>query len=249
MKVVAIIQARLSSSRLPGKILLPLAGTPLLAVLVERTRRAAVHEWWVATSTDSTDDLTAAWGDALGLRVHRGSLEDVLSRFTDVVRMTEPDWVVRLTADDPFTDSVAVDALVSAARRAPRECCLMGDGLGSARHFPLGYLPQIVRAEALLHVERSIPDPQSHHRAHVVTWLLEGPGYRSVSPDPELPPRPGWRWTIDTAADYEMAAGAFELFGARWPTISYAEMVCVLDEHPELACRNASVRQKTVEEG
>src|SRR5262245_53254590 len=104
MKTIGIIQARLGSSRLPGKILCPLAGRPLLEVLVKRLATARLDEWWLATTTDPVDELTADWGEALGLRVWRGSVDDVLSRFTAIIESSRPDWVFRVTADNPFTD-------------------------------------------------------------------------------------------------------------------------------------------------
>jgi spore coat polysaccharide biosynthesis protein SpsF len=104
-KTVAIIQARMRSERLPGKILSPLCGRPLLALLATRTARARVDEWWLATSSDPADDVTEAWGFELGLRVYRGHATDVLSRFLAVADETGADWLFRLTADNPFVDA------------------------------------------------------------------------------------------------------------------------------------------------
>ena len=83
-RAVGIIQARVRSERLPGKILSPLAGRPLLALLATRIARARVDEWWLATSSDPADDVTEAWAFELGLRVYRGHATDVLSRFLAV---------------------------------------------------------------------------------------------------------------------------------------------------------------------
>ena len=112
-KTVGIIQARMRSERLPGKILAPLCGRPLLALLATRITRARVDEWWLATSSDPADDVTEAWGFELGLRVYRGHATDVLSRFVAVADEARAEWLVRVTADNPFLDAPLIDALVA----------------------------------------------------------------------------------------------------------------------------------------
>ena len=97
-KTVGIIQARMRSERLPGKILSPLCGRPLLALLATRVARARVDEWWLATTSDPADDVTEAWGFELGLRVFRGHATDVLSRFLAVADETGADWLIRATS-------------------------------------------------------------------------------------------------------------------------------------------------------
>ena len=111
---IGIIQARLGSSRLPGKILAPLAARCLLDLLVARLAGSRVDQWWLATTNSREDDVTEAWGQALGLRVFRGAREDVLSRFTAIIEQTRAQWVVRMTADEPFGDGALGDRLLGA---------------------------------------------------------------------------------------------------------------------------------------
>lgn len=111
---IGIIQARMGSERLPGKILAPLGGRPLLDRLVSRIMRARVAQWWLATSEHPSDDVTAAWGFELGLRVFRGAERDVLSRFLAIAAEAEADWLVRVTADNPFLDGILIDHLLDA---------------------------------------------------------------------------------------------------------------------------------------
>lgn len=113
-RTVCIIQARMRSERLPGKILAPLGHRPLLALLATRIARARVDERWLATTSDPADDVTEAWGFELGLRVFRGHPTDVLSRFLAIADETGADWLVRVTADNPFLDAPLLDALIDA---------------------------------------------------------------------------------------------------------------------------------------
>ena len=111
---IGIIQARMGSARLPGKIVAPLGGRPALGTIADRIRPAGVDEWWLATSEDPADDVTEAWGFELGLRVFRGHPTDVLSRFMAIGEETEADWLVRVTADNPFNDATVIDRLLDA---------------------------------------------------------------------------------------------------------------------------------------
>lgn len=114
-KTIGIIQARLGSERLPGKILAPLAGRPMLAQLGARIRPARVDEWWLATTAEPADDVTEAWGFELGLRVFRGETKNVLSRCIAIGQETDAECIVRVTADNAFHDAAVIDALIDAS--------------------------------------------------------------------------------------------------------------------------------------
>lgn len=243
-RVIGVVQARAGSTRLPGKILAPLAGRPLLGVLAARLAPARVDEWWLATTRRREDDVTACWGAALGWRVLRGSETDVLSRFAAIERTCRPDWIVRITADDPFTDAAIVDRLLVEAAAAPPAVALV-EAAGGV--LPLGYAPQVARGEAVRAADEAARAP--HDRAHVLTWIAARVPRRAAPLPPAWPARPAWRWTVDTADDLAMAQGAFALFAGAWAEIDYPAMVRVLDARPEIAARNAHVRQKSIEEG
>src|SRR5215218_1621886 len=117
-KIVAVLQARFTSSRLPGKVLQPILGTPMLFRQIERIRRAGELDGLVvATSTDPSDDPLAEQCRAHGVEVSRGSLDDVLSRIIDAAGPHQPDAVVRLTGDCPLTDWTVIDACVALFRK------------------------------------------------------------------------------------------------------------------------------------
>jgi len=269
-KTVGIIQARMRSERLPGKILAPLCGRPLLALLATRLARAPVDEWWLATSSDPADDVTEAWGFELGLRVFRGHATDVLSRFLAVAAETGAEWLVRATADNPFVDAALVDALITGrdARAGAKPGADGGDPapdpdeasddvesdadvelLRPAAGRPIGYGVELVRAAALQRAADAIPASQFHHRVHVTSWLSVNGRIGAVALPSSWPERAGWRWTVDTYEDLAMARSAFRLFGSEAATIDYPAMVRLLDAVPEIAAMNAHVVQKKLEEG
>jgi len=113
-RVIAIIQARMSSSRLPGKVLLDIAGAPMLARVVTRTARAmSVNQVLLATTTDASDDPVAACCDSMGVPYTRGSLHDVLDRYYQAASQYKADVVVRITADCPVIDPLLIDDCVN----------------------------------------------------------------------------------------------------------------------------------------
>lgn len=248
MKTIAVIQARMGSERFPGKIIAPLAGQPLLEVLAKRLESSPVDAFWLATTEEPADALTAEWGRALGFSVYRGSTEDVLSRFTAAIRLERPDWVFRLTADNPFTHSEVLHCLASQVSKVEPDCELITFEKGAGS--PLGFSSVLlVRGEALLRAELEIPPGESFHRTHVTSWTITHGTVRHVPEPVSWPPRPAWRWTVDTPEDYAMASAAFRLFGERWAAIPYPEMVAMLDKHPEITSLNASIQQKSIEQG
>lgn len=237
----------MGSSRLYGKILYPLHGLPLLAILAQRIADADVDRWWLATTGNREDDLTVAWGNALGWQVYRGNTTNVLSRFTAIIKKERPKYVVRLTADDPFTDSDVINKMLKQAHEMPSDKSLLI--AGSDNGLPLGYPPGVVLAERLLEAETEIPKNQSYHTSHVVSWLFtKNEHKRFVIPD-DWPMRPNWRWTIDTMEDAKMVAAAFTLFGSEYSRLKYTDMVKRLDNRPDITSINANIRQKSLEEG
>jgi spore coat polysaccharide biosynthesis protein SpsF len=243
-RVVGIVQARCASTRLPAKVLAPLAGRSLLAMLAERLAPARVDEWWLATTVRPEDDVVTAWGESIGWRIFRGSTADVLSRFAAITAERRPEWVVRVTADDPFIDAGIVDRLLDATSAQPPSVAMVAAQRGV---LPLGYAPQVARGDAVLCAAREADEP--HHRAHVLSWVEANARRHAVPIPPTWPRRPEWRWTVDTPDDLAMARAAFDCFGARAAEIDYEGMVSALDAQPAIAARNAHVRQKALEEG
>jgi spore coat polysaccharide biosynthesis protein SpsF len=246
-QVVGIVQARRASARLFGKVLAPIGGHPLLATLFNRIRGAPVDEWWLATTSERDDDLTAAWGEKLGVRVFRGDVDDVLSRFTAILEQVSCEWVLRITADNPFVDAGIVTHMIAQAAGLTSNKLVLGSDPAS-RRLPLGYVPQLARAEAVEQLPAQIPAGKAHHRTHVLSWLYERQSAVAAFVPPEdWPAHPDWRWTVDTADDLHMARLAFEAFGES--TLTYLEMETILRERDDITGSNQHVQQKSLEEG
>ena len=186
----------MGSERLPGKIIAPLGGRPLLAQLWARVGPARVDEWWLATSSDPTDDVTEAWGFELGLRVFRGDRTDVLSRFLAMGSEANAEGILRVTADNPFLDAKLIDALLDArdaseasknadAIRLCGELPVTGraeeatESCATTPTLPHGYGVELVRLSALERADKEIPEEGPCHRTHLTSWFArEGPRSR-----------------------------------------------------------------------
>lgn len=243
--VVGIIQARMSSKRLPGKVLRALVDEKsILEVLCQRLTASRV-KWWIATTRKEVDDPIADLAHRLGFSVFRGSEDNVLLRFLGVLELTKADWFVRVTADNPFTSGEVVDSLVAKVNLVSRDTNRIWAEHPKAG-YPLGFVPEVVRTAAIRRLALQPGIFGSHHASHV-TSALEKRASLGIDIG-HLPPRPHWRWTVDTAADLKMAREAFRLFHLKWPVVGYSEMVGCLTAFPEITAINQAERQKNPEE-
>jgi spore coat polysaccharide biosynthesis protein SpsF (cytidylyltransferase family) len=219
-RVVAIVQARMSSTRLPGKVLEEIRGQPALALLLERLSRAAqVDELVVATSTDSSDDAVERLVSELRHSVVRGPLEDVLARYRIAAESTECDGVVRITADCPLIDPAVVDRVVARWRHGDEAYVA---NVFDPRTFPVGQDVEAFSSQALREADAAAKD--AYDREHVTPYIRNHPeafAQAQVSLDP---PAGDVRMVLDTAEDLEAlrdlvrragpAAGLDELLAA-----------------------------------
>jgi spore coat polysaccharide biosynthesis protein SpsF len=242
MRVAAIIQARMGSTRLPGKVLMSLGGRTVLEWVVRAARSASsVDDVVVATSTADADDAVASAAGALGCRVVRGSEHDVLARFLQAADVADADAIVRLTADCPLLDPALIDQVVSLWRRDP---ALGYVSTTLERTLPRGLDVELVTREALRRVD---PHATGHDRVHVTSRI-----YASDSREPRAgivvaPARAELRVTLDTPEDAAMLRRLIECLPDRPP--SWREVVTTLDAHPEIVALNAGVAQKRLEDG
>jgi len=240
--VTAVIQARLSSTRLPGKVLRPLGGRSVLGWVVRAASVApGVDRVVVATSVDSSDDPIAAESLQLGVPVVRGSLDDVLDRFGEAVRRDPCDAVVRLTADCPLIDPTLL-AQVVALWRADPTLDYVSNTL--VRTLPRGLDVALIR--------RAVLDEQVAHatgvdRVHVTSGLYTDPERYRCAGVVVRPDAADLRVTLDTEEDAALLDGLVAELGDRPP--AWRDVVAVLRARPDLVARNAAVVQKPVAAG
>src|SRR5665811_2153806 len=192
MRINAVIQARVGSTRLPGKVLEDLGGRSVLEWVVRAARAATqIDTVIVATSTMAADDAVAGLADSLGVPVVRGSEDDVLSRFVAALDAHPADAVVRLTADCPLLDPTLIDAVVGAWAAAPTH-----DYVSTVlvRCLPRGLDVELVSAQALRAVDRMAT---GHDRVHVTSAIYADPTAFSLLGLCVTPPANDLRVTLD----------------------------------------------------
>jgi spore coat polysaccharide biosynthesis protein SpsF len=199
-RVVAVVQARMSSRRLPGKVLADLGGAPVLDRVLGRLARARELQAVVlATSNDASDDPVAHAAASIGFAVVRGPLDDVLERYRQAVMAHPCDAVVRVTADCPLIDPDVVD-LVVARWRAGREEYVAN--VIDPRTFPKGMDTEAVSSSALEAAAAEARDP--YDREHVTPFIRDRPERFPQAAVTHLPPKGEVHLALDTAEDLEM---------------------------------------------
>ncbi|GAP05296.1 spore coat polysaccharide biosynthesis protein F, CMP-KDO synthetase homolog [Anaerolinea thermolimosa] len=241
--VVTIVQARMASSRLPGKVLRELGGEPMLAWVVERCRRAStVNSVLVATTTDSADDPVVALCAERGWPVFRGSQFDVLDRFYQAARWAKADVVVRVTADCPLIDPKVVDQVVR--EFFEREVDFAANRLPPPwkRTFPIGLDTEVCTFSALERAWREAT--QKYEREHVMPYLYDEPGRFKIFILQHEPDLGHLRWTVDTPEDLDLLRAIVSRLKGRMD-FSWEEVLAIFEREPQLAEINASVNHKS----
>lgn len=240
MRTVAIIQARMGSTRLPGKVLLPLGPETVLASVVHRVRRAKLLESVVvATTQESRDDATIAECQRLGVNFFRGSETDVLDRYHRCARHEQAGAVVRITSDCPLIDPDVVDATIRVflEERADYASNVW------PRRFPRGLDTEVFTMAALERASRDASEP--HQREHVTPYFYEHPEIFRISSFTADADYSKHRWTLDTPEDLELVRAIYCFFNPG-ESFGWREVLALVERHPELGNLNSQVVQKSV---
>lgn len=234
--VIAVLQARMSSTRLPGKVLLRTCGKPLLAHQIERVRRSRhISTLIVATSLDPSDNPIAALSASLGVSAYRGSLNDVLDRVVQAAQPHRPQWLVRLTGDCPLADPDVIDAVI----RAAREPGVVYASNALNPSFPDGLDVECVRFDALEEAWREAVKPSE--REHVTPFIHSQPlryAQREIRNDQDLS---ALRWTVDEPADFVFVSQVFEHLYFHQQDFRMNDILALLRQRPELSSINAGL--------
>jgi spore coat polysaccharide biosynthesis protein SpsF len=244
----AIIQARMSSTRLPGKVLLDLAGQAMLARVVERARRArTIDRVIVATTVEPEDEPIVALCRSRGWTVSRGSRDDVLDRYYQAALSDGADPIVRITSDCPLIDPEVIDRVVErlgAARSAESANVATIDyasNINPRRTFPRGLDVEVFTFAALWTAWREDREPTG--REHVTPFLYRHPErFRIVLVESERPEAANHRWSVDTPEDYELLRRIYEHF--RDDDFAWQDVLALLGDHPQWVELNRHIEQK-----
>jgi spore coat polysaccharide biosynthesis protein SpsF len=234
-RTIAVVQARMGSTRLPGKVLEPILDQPLILWTVRAVAATeGIDDVVVATTTEPIDDPLVARLEREGLRVHRGSVHDVLRRVVDAVAPLEPDVVLRQTGDNPFPDPDVM------ARQLERLGTGPFDYVGIAG-LPLGIGGEAVRWEALAAADREASEPAD--REHVLPFVYARPERFAIGRLAHPPPWRHGRYTVDQPVDLEFARALAERFDRdRRPRL--ADLEAIIAAEPGLTGLNRDVEQR-----
>jgi len=243
-KIVAIIQARMTSSRLPGKVLIDIAGFPMLYHVIKRVSLAKlVDQVVVATTDDPADNQIEDFCNSNSILCFRGQPFDVLDRYYQAASNFQAEIIVRITADCPIMDPTLIDSLIQsfldldvdfAANRLPPPW---------KRTFPIGLDIEIVYFKAL---EKAWKEAESQfEREHVMPYLYDQPGRFKILLAHHEPDFGEKRWTVDTPQDLELINKIFESFSPRID-FSWLEVIDLFKSQPDLERINAGISAKNV---
>lgn len=243
MSVVAIVQARMGSTRLPGKVLHDIGGRTMLARVVRRTQRAAsLDQLIVATSGRAADEAIVAECRELDVPVFRGDEDDVLDRYYQASKAFGAETVVRITSDCPLSDPGVIDQVVNAFLNA--EADYASNTL--QRTYPRGLDVEVMAVSALKCAWQEASEP--FQRVHVTPYLYQNPDrFRLLSIANERDSSEH-RWTVDTREDLAFVREIYGRFGNE-DDFSWADVLDLLIREPALVELNRAVQQKALHEG
>jgi len=241
-RVVAIVQARMGSERLPGKVLLDVSGKPLLLHCIERISRAKrIDQVVLATTTKPEDKALVDLAKSAGIPAYAGSEDDVLRRYREAAEFAKADVIVRITGDCPLIDPELADRVVEA---------WLDSGVDLAsnvveRTYPRGVDTEVFSMDLLRYLDRFVT--KQPEREHVTLHLYKNReqfGIASVETDGPLN-RPDLRLCVDTDEDLRLVRAVFEELGKEGNAYSTLDVVELFNRRPELAEINAGISQKT----
>ena len=229
----AILQARMSSSRLPGKVLRTVLGEPMIGRQVERLRRSQrLTGLTIATSVDAADDVIEAYANQIGVACHRGPLDDVLARFIGALEGAgNPKTFVRLTADCPLADWRLLDACIDAHQAAGADYTHNSPGWT----FPKGLDVEVCESAALRRADAEGRTP--YDREHVTPYIYGHPELfkiEAVTRDPPL----RYRWTVDTPEDFAFVTAVYASLYPANPAFTSEDVLDWQATHPDQVLPN-----------
>lgn len=239
-RTVAVLQARMGSQRLPGKVLRDLAGEPMMARVVARARRAReLDEVVVATTTLSSDEPVAALAGQRGWPLYRGSPEDLTDRYYQAARAHGAETIVRITCDCPFIEPAVVDATVRLFRESGADYATNGM---APRTFPRGLDVEVFSFDSLERAWREDHNPA--WREHATPYLYRHPELFKLVGLTHSQDLSSLRWTVDTPEDFAFAETVYRALGH--DRFSWMDVLALLEQNPSWSDINRGIAQKEI---
>jgi spore coat polysaccharide biosynthesis protein SpsF len=235
----------MASTRLPGKVLKPVLGKPLLTYQVERLRRVARADGIVlATTTDDADHILVDFAQANGLAWYRGSEEDVLSRYHGAAQEAGADVVIRVTSDCPLIDPAVIDEVIATFTQSQPDCDYASNTM--RRTYPRGMDCEVFSRKALdiAHAEAV----RLVEREHVTPFIFQHPHRFALRNLEYASDHSNHRWTVDTVQDFALVSRVLERLYPEHPNFTLEDCLELLGEHPDWVRINAGVQQKALEQ-
>ena len=241
-RVVAIIQARMTSSRLPGKVLADLCGQPVLGWMLRRAARAKlIDEVRLATTSNASDDAVAAYAQQMNAPLTRGSEPDVLDRYYQAAQESQAEVIVRLTGDCPLIDPAMLDANIQTFLEADPPLDFAANRLPGKRTIPIGLDTEICTFAALERAWKEAVLP--HQREHVMPYFYENPDEFEILHIRHKPDFGQHRWTVDSPEDLALLRAICAQFED--DQFSWQAVLELVQAQPDLAALNAAVPHRT----
>ena len=240
MKIIAIVQARMGSTRLPGKVLMDLGGECVLARVVWRLRRAKLVDNIVIATTDNTsDDAIVAECGRLGAAWFRGSEADVLDRYYQSALALSSEAVVRITSDCPLIDPDLVDGTIRQFQ--DRNADYASNAI--ERTYPRGLDVEVFTIAALKSAWRNAKQP--YEREHVTPYLYRHPELFRVESVVGTADYSQYRWTLDTPEDLQLLRAIYDRLHNQ-DNFTWRDVIALMEREPQIAELNCNVRQKSL---
>jgi spore coat polysaccharide biosynthesis protein SpsF len=243
MRVIAIVQARIGSTRLPGKVLRQLGNRTVLSWVIHRVRQfRRIDSLLIATTVEPVDDAVAKEAERCSAEVFRGNENDVLDRYYRGACHTRADVIVRITSDCPFIDPEVSDYTIQ--RFLDEQPDYASNAL--ERTYPRGLDTEVMKFSAIERAWKEAWEP--YQRAHVTPYLYENPDKFCLLSVKGKADFSGYRWTLDTPEDAEF----FQEVCARFcgsVDFTWRDVLRLLEREPALADKNQHIRQKALREG
>lgn len=243
MKITATIQARMGSTRLPGKTLKEIVGKPMLALQVERIQQSRlIDEIIIATSVEASDDPIEDLARKIGVSCFRGSEDDVLSRVAETLRAFSVDIHVEFMGDNPIPDPMLVDSIIGFYLKHKDDYDYVTNALKTT--YPPGMEVFVYPAHILLDAEKRAADNEL--REHVGLHIYQNPErYRVYNLEaPSYLHYPHYHFEVDTAEDFNLVKEIFEHFYHTTPGFSLMQVIDFMNANSELASRNSGVERR-----